>query len=227
MRLLSVGVAKSIWLFDINELNPAGKQLFPDVLTWLGEKYSFESFPKAIADVDKEKSGYQFKQGKFQTEEGHSYTANFSIHGDGLVVETWASTEISDRFLAEILRLGSARYGLDFKFESVAKKLYVSEVNVQFDEELSKFNQQFTRFCEELDAIMVRHRLPKYELTGMIFSPDTSDTSYKPPGFMLERKNGAPFQTNKYWSKSPFTTSDHLKALQAYEDLLRSQYESR
>ncbi len=219
MRLLSVGVAKSIWLFDINELNPAGKQLFPDVLIWLGEKYSFESFPKAISEVDKEKGGYQFKQGQFQTEEGHSYTANFAIHGDGVVVETWASTEIGDRFLAEILRLGSARYGL--QFESVAKRLYVSELTVQFDEELSKFNEQFTGFCEQLDAIMARHRLPKYELTGMIFSPDTSDTSYKPPGFMLERKTNAPFQANKYWSKSPFTTSDHLKALQAYENLLK------
>jgi hypothetical protein len=219
MRLLSVGEAKSIWLFDINELNPAGKQLFPEALIWLGEKYSFQTFPKTIAGT--ENSGFHFKQGQFQTEEGHSYPANFSIHGDGLVVETWASTEIGDRFLAEILRLASARYGLEFKFESVAKKLYISELTVQFDDDLSKFNEQFTGFCEQLDAIMVRHRLPKYELTGMIFSPDTSDTSYKPPGFMLERKNNAPFQANKYWSKSPFTTSDHLKALEAYEDLLK------
>ena len=220
MQLLSVVEAKSIWLFDINELNPAGKQIFPDVLTWLGEKYSFQSFPKTIAETDEEKKGYYFKQGTFQSADGSSFPVNFSIHADGVVAETWASTEIGDQFLTEISRAVSIKYGLRSKFESILRKLYISEVTVELDGDLNIYSQHFTRFCEKLDTLMSRHHLPKYEMTGMIFSPDTFTTSYKPPGFMLERKTNTPFSANRYWSKSPFTTGDHLAALSAYEELL-------
>lgn len=224
MQLLSVGVAKSIWLFDVNELNPSGKRLFPDALTWLGEKYSFQSFPKSITDTDPDKKGYQFKTGEFQTNDG-PINANFAIHEDGLVAETWASTEIGDQFLSDILRSLSARYSLGFKLESVLRKVYVSELTVQLNSDLSKFGRSFTGFCEKLNLLMARHHLPGYELTGMIFSPDTSGTSYKPPGFMLERKTSAPFSSNRYWSKSPFSTSDHIAALEAYEALLTGSNE--
>ncbi len=222
MQLLSVGLARSIWLFDVNELNPSGKQIFPDVLTWLGEKYSFQSFPKAIVETDESKSGYQFKNGKFQTDDG-PITGNFSIHNDGFIAETFASTEISDQFLSEILRAASSKYGLASNFEPVMRKLYISEVNVRFDHDLSVFGKSFAGFCEKLNGLMTRHNLPKYEMTGMIFAPDTSATSYKPPGFMLERKTNTPFPANRYWSKSPFTTSDHLAALEAYESLLAGE----
>ncbi len=224
MQLLSVGAAKSIWLFDVNELNPSGKQIFPDVLTWLGERYSFQSFPKTIAETDEEKKGYHFKNGEFQTDDG-PITANFSIHNDGLVAETWASTEIGDQFLSDILRAASARYGLAFNFESVLRKVYVSELTVHLDSDLSKFGRHFAGFCEKLNGIMARHHLPTYELSGMIFLSDTSGASYKPPGFWLERKVGVPFSANRYWSKSPFSTSDHLAALEAYEELLTGNNE--
>jgi hypothetical protein len=225
MKLLSVGGAKSIWLFDVNELNPSGKQIFPDALTWLGEKYSFATFPKSVADTNSEKPGLHFNQGRFQADSGGSFTANFSIHEDGVVAETWSSTEIGDEFITDILRSASAKYGLDFRFESILRKVYVSEVTVQFDRDLSVFGKQLNAFCERLDVLMAHNHLPKYELTGMIFSPDTSGTSYKPPGFMLERKTNVPFSRNRYWSKSPFTTRDHLSALEAYEELMTGEAE--
>ena len=223
MQLVSVGAARSVWLFDVNELNPSGKRIFPDALTWLGEKYSFQSFPKTIADTDPDKKGYQFKQGSFQTETGASFTVNFSIYEDGVVAETWSSTEIGDQFLVDLLRSASARYSLNFKFESVLRKIYVSELTAQFDWDVSVFGNRFKVFCEKLDALMAHNHLPKYELTGMIFSPDTSGTSYKPPGFMLERKTNVPFSLNRYWSKAPFTTRDHVAALEAYEELWADQ----
>ena len=105
MQLISVGVARSIWLFDINDLNPKGKNILPDLLIWLGEKYNFQNFPKSLADLDQEKKGYLFKTGEFQTDE-HAIQVNLSIFGDGVVAESWASTEKSDLFLDEIYKRG-------------------------------------------------------------------------------------------------------------------------
>ncbi len=219
MQLLSVGLARSVWLFDINELNPTGKSIFPDILVWLGEKYSFQTFPKAIADIDQEKKAYLFKSGQFQTD-ADTISVNFSIYNDGVVAETWASTDKGDALLEEILRSAASKYGLVFRPEMVRTKQYVSEVNVRLDHHLNNLNPKIAPFCQMIGGLFVRHNLPPFEMTGMIFSPDVSASSYKPPGLLIERKMGSPFTENRFWSKSPFTTKDHLVALEEFEKLL-------
>jgi hypothetical protein len=219
MQLQSVAIARSIWLFDINELNPSGKSIFPEAFIWLGEKYSFQTFPKSVGEIDQEKKGYLFKAGKFQID-GETITVNFSIYSDGFVAETWASTEKGDALLEDILRSAASKYGLTYRPGMVRTKQYVSELNVCLDSSLSSFNPQIARFCETLNGLFARHHLPQFDMTGVIFSPDTSATSYKPPGLMIERKTGVPFAENRYWSKSPFATADHLMALGEFESLL-------
>jgi hypothetical protein len=221
MQLLNVALARSIWLFDVNELNPTGKSIFPDAFVWLGEKYSFQTFPKSIADIDQEQKGYLFKAGEFQTDED-TITVNFSIYNDGLVAETWASTEKGDALIEDILRSTAGKYGLPFRPDMVRKKQYVSEVNVRLDHALSNVNPKINRFCEALNGLFLRHHLPAFEMTGMIFAPDTSASSYKPPGLMIERKAATPFAENRFWSKSPFTTKEHLFTLGEFEKLLAS-----
>jgi hypothetical protein len=219
MQLLSVGLARSIWLFDVNELNPTGKSFFPDVLTWLGERYGFQTFPKSIGEVDSEKKGYIFKNGNFKSGETQ-IMANFSFFNDGLVAETWASTEKTDAFLEDLLRAVATRYGLIYTESTVRTKQYVSEVNVRLSNSLSNLNPEIVRFGATLNRMFSRHHLPEFQMTGIIFAPDTSATSYKPPGFLLERKVGAPFGESRFWSKAPFTTKDHLAALQEFENIL-------
>jgi hypothetical protein len=219
MQLLSVGLARSIWLFDVNELNPTGKNFLPDLLLWLGEKYSFQTFPKSISDIDKEKKGFIFSTGEFQSAEG-AITVNFSFYSDGVVAETWSSTEKGDAFLEELLRSAANKYGLVYKPEMIRTRTYISEVVVQLDHHLNKINPKIVRFCETINKFFSKRNLPPFEMTGIIFAPDTSASSYKPPGLLIERKAGTAFTENRFWSKSPFTTADHLIALEEFETLL-------
>ncbi len=219
MQLLNVGVARSVWLFDVNDLNPLGKSIFPDILLWIGEKYAFQVFPKSTGEVDKDAKGFIFKTGIFQANEG-AVGVNLSFFSDGLIAETWASTEKSDAFLEELLRSAATRYGLAYTPSLIRDRQYVSEVNVRLDNALSNLNPKIMRFCKTINGLFIRHHLPQFELTGMIFAPDTSATSYKPPGLLIERKTGVPFAENRFWSKSPFTTKDHLLALEEFENLL-------
>jgi hypothetical protein len=57
-------------------------------------------------------------------------------------------------------------------------------------------------------------------MTGVMFADDTSASAYKPPGLLIERKTGVPFAENYFWSKSAFTTADHLSALEEFENRL-------
>ena len=219
MRTITVGLARSIWLFDTNELNPAGKSIFPDLMVWIGEKYSFQTFPKSIADLDQEKKGYLFKMGEFQSAEG-AITVNFSFFGDGVVAETWSSTENGDAFLEELLRSAAGKFGLSYRPEMIRTKTYISELTIELDHSLGDINPKIARFCETLNGIFLRHHLAPFEMTGMSFGPDTLATAYKPPGLLIERKAGAPFTQNRFWSKSAFTTKEHQFALEEFEKLL-------
>jgi hypothetical protein len=145
---------------------------------------------------------------------------NFSFFSDGVVAETWSSTENGDVFLEDVLRSAATNYGLTFKPEMIHRKSYISELVVHLDHLPSEINPRITAFCETLNRIFARHHLSPFEMTGMMFAPDVLATSYKPPGLLIDRKQGAPFSQNRFWSKSPFTTKDHLFALEEFEKLL-------
>lgn len=219
MQKISVALARSIWLFDTNDLNPTGKSIFPDILLWLGERYSFQTFPKSTADVDQEKKGYIFKTGEFQTDED-AITVNFSLFNDGVVADTWASTDKADAFLDELLRAAASKYGLTYRSDMIRTKQYISELVVQLDHSLWNLNPKLVQYCNALNEIFAKHRLAPFEMTGALFGVDVSASAYKPPGLLIERKLGVPFSDNRFWSKSPFTTKDHLFALEEFEKLL-------
>jgi len=189
------------------------------MMLWLGEKYKFQTFPKSIADVDPEKKGFLFKFGEFQSNEG-AIAVNFSFFNDGIVAETWRSTEHGDAFLEDVLHSAVIKYGLVYQPQMIRTKQYISELVVSLDNSLATINPKITGFCETLSRIFSRHNLPPFEMTGMIFSPDVTATSYKPPGLLLERKAEAPFAANRFWSKAPFTTNDHLLALEEFDRML-------
>lgn len=217
MQKLSVGLARSIWLFDTNQLNPSGKNIFPEGFIWLSEKYSFQGFPKTLSDLDQEKKGAHFKRGAFQADKD-TIDVNLSIYTDGLIAETWASTEQGDLFLEHVLQSVASRYGL--VVPSVIRKQYISELTVRLDHTLSNRDPLIIEFCRTLDKLFERQKLPPFELTGLGFGEDLSRNSYKPPGLIIERKLGVDFGLNEFWSRSPFPTKDHLFALQEFENLM-------
>lgn len=219
MQLLSVAVAKSVWLFDPNDLNPTGKNIFPDALMWIGEKYLFQTYPKSIVDIDQESKGLLFKTGVFHTEQG-GVAVNFSFFNDGIVTDSWASTEVSDKFADDVLLSVSQQFGLAYSPSMIRNRRYVSEVIVSLNCDLSSFNPKLNNFYETLNDVFSSHSLPPFQLTGAIFAPDSSASSYKPPGFMIERKANVPFKENRYWSKSPFQTKDHLHVIEKFEELV-------
>lgn len=137
-----------------------------------------------------------------------------------MVAETWASTEIADSFLQDVLNGAIERFGLTFRPEMVRKRQYVSELVVRLDPALTGLNERFANFCNLLDSLFSKHHLPPFELTGIVCAQDTSATAYKPPGFIVERKHGIPFSENRYWSRSPLPTKDHLLAINEFEKFL-------
>ena len=90
------------------------------------------------------------------------------------------------------------------------------------DDPFAKVHSGIKQFNATLDRLFARQCLQPYQLSGLVFAQDTAGASYKPPGFMIERKHGLPFEDNRYWCKAPFTTTDHINALEELEKILTS-----
>ena len=52
MKVLNVVAARSTWLFDVADLNPKGKSLFPELIDWLKDNYHFKKAPESAPKED-------------------------------------------------------------------------------------------------------------------------------------------------------------------------------
>src|ERR1700721_985266 len=130
MKLISVTGARSIWLFDINDLNPRGKDVNSELLEFLKEAYFFDKVPKSPNDIDPEKKSLKFERGRFQIKEEIYIQVNLEIYNDGFVADTRSSTRDTDKFIEDVLSLASKEFSLAYDPGMVRTKMHVSELTV-------------------------------------------------------------------------------------------------
>jgi hypothetical protein len=221
MRLSSVYSARAVWFLDIDELNPHGKRLFPDIVPALVEAFGFSIFPETPAQMDPTtKTGIVFKNGKFPTgKPGDGVVAwDFEIHAAGMAVETRDSTDTSEYILGEVAKWGIRELGLNFTPEMVRKKGYVSALVFYPEGDIAKGLQKLNEFADLLSAIPMIGEVKKRELTSLLFKSEGSDRW----AFTFERRADAPFSENKYFSTSDVPTDVHVSLLTRFEALLSS-----
>jgi hypothetical protein len=222
MKLKSVMVARAIWLFDIQDLNPKGKSIFPEVFDWLKDQYHFAKFPKSIDERDKQ-GGWAFAEGDFQVKEEIFIAADLAIYNDGLVATTHSSTNDSEAFLANVLELICKDYSLIFDSQMIRRKMYLSEINVTAEGSLSVINPALSEFARKISSALSLDAELGFQPIGMSFGSDQTITPISKQlftGFSLERKVGAPFSENRYYSKAPLPTDQHLSLLEEFERTL-------
>lgn len=218
MKLLSIGLARSIWLFPVNDLNPRGRSLYPMLFAALVKKYEFQKFPKT-ADELNEQSGIKFERGVFWKTPAEPIAVSLTIYHDGIVADTRSSTTDSDAFLAEALAEASKEFKLEPIQNISVRKTYVGEVHVQTQHSLNLLNDKLGPFLHRLSTIPgfgEQH----FETTGISFGVDQWQQT-KPVSFRLERAINVPFSENRYYSIAPLPTDAHLRLLDDLETILR------
>lgn len=220
MKLLSVNLARSIWLFILNDLNPRGHPI-PSLVNDVVTRYKFSTFPKNPEDFDLQK-GVMFQLGVFQGPDKDPVTAHLTIYNDGFVADTRSSTTDSDEFLEDGFNWLSKEYGYTPIQEIIRSKTYVSEVYVKMDKALNILNPKLERFAELLSSNVEGYGDNVIlETTGISFLSDPGIIG-RPGPFKLERQEGIPFEENRYYSIAPLQTEAHLEMLEELEKILTS-----
>ena len=211
MKLVNIRSARAIWLVPLNDLNKRGRFLLPAV-GGLIERYSFQKPPSEESLVTSP-TKVAFEVGSFNSADGVPIYVNLTVHDDGFVVDTRASTEEADRFLQDALAWLSSEFQLPQVSDLAVRKLFVSEVTVVFDHKLAVFHPAMERFSSSLNFKTFSKPLA---LSRIVFSSDPSE-SKQTASLRIERELDTPFADNRYYSYAGTTTTEHLALLEAFE----------
>lgn len=210
MEVNKVQLARTIWLFDTQELNPHGVSLYPDLYNGLAKRYQFITFPKP-EEIHSGASLY-FKNGKLAYGGSISVALDFDVHADGLVASCRHSTEVANEFLRDCTAWLGEQLGIVYPPRLTKKRIYRDELIVQMNPKLEAVSEKLRGFSELLSSISNRQVVP----TGATFGDDNAAS----PLLTIERRVNTPFEDNCYFSASGLPTTQHIDALRKFEEIM-------
>ncbi|MBI4777193.1 MAG: hypothetical protein HY788_23930 [Deltaproteobacteria bacterium] len=218
MNLLSVKLARSIWLGPISDLNPKGISIARSLFPFLIDTYKFMEYPSSTKTEDPQ-AGLKFENGEFEID-GHDYPIHINsltLYLDGITVDTHSSTNYSDVILDNVLTKSEQLFGGPVYASIIKQKLYVSEVYVSTDQVLERLNSKLKQISNYL--IKYFGKEINFQAGGISFWPDPKN-KFNPRPFAFERAVEAPFSENRYYSIAPIPTDKHLELLDKLEMIL-------
>jgi hypothetical protein len=215
MRLVSVSIARSIWLVPFEEINPTGFDLIP-LFLGIRQRYGFQKWPKLEDLSTGAPTGFQFGSGSMKLPDGTSIEiASFTIFKDGLVADTRHATTSSDIFLNDVLTFLAEKHRLIYEAAMVREKNYLSEVVVSAEVDLTQTCEKVSRFTSLLSTMLGE----QFSATSFRFG--TPPTGAKAGlSFTFEYRSGLPFDHKRYFSQAPCTTDQHVKLLNEFASIM-------
>ena len=193
--------------------------------------------------VEEVKEKYKFRQGPTTQEIASGSPTNFVFgkmpQGDhGIVIEslnityyaayatsvnavTRSSTDDADIFLNDLERWVVGKYKLDLS--PLFPTNYHSQLEVGFNTSLNKRFAELNPFGVAIGKLLRSYgfdKYPDFEPTGFSLHYDGTKPERFASAFSLERRAGAPWQTNKFFAQAPLRTADHIAVLRQIEEWL-------
>lgn len=218
MEVVSVTLARVVILVSTDELNPSGKVPVLKIAAGLAEHYGFAKFPKTL-DEWSAPSGAEFVAGQL----GDIAISKATLFARGMVVETASSTEDSEKALNDMLTWGAETFGL-LRPSPDRPRWYASELVFKSQMSLDSMHPVLRIVAEKVSASLANdpRRLAPYETTMIHWNFDDTNLKLPPGPFRIERRVGAPFSDNKWFSSAPLPTDQHIAILEECERALMS-----
>lgn len=223
MKLLHVKQARSIWLFDVADLNPSGADLMEDLIDFIKERYEFANASDYKELISKAGAGKQdslsFQRGSFQfSDDSFIEVSSLAVHNDGIVADTVASTEVSDQFAKDLLVSVAEAFDLPYEPSMIRARLYSSTLVVQSEIDLRTTLPGLSGVAASMSEALVDPLRP-FQPAGLAFWTDPNDNGAHKT-FTFVPQVGRLLSERRYFSEAPLQTSEHLRMLSELEDAL-------
>jgi hypothetical protein len=219
MKTLYVGMARSLWLFDMNLFNPKGLNL-QDVSGKTQERYSFAKVPVNMLEVNDERA-LPFQLGNFSVSSKLPIAVTLTVFNNGIRADTNSSTQDTDAFLQDVVQwLGET---FDLVAPEGITKTHISQIGFESEFSLSLFNPGLEVFMKRLES---RNKFPDknarhLEVGASQCWTEDSNKPGAPVQFRVERRHEKPFAANHYFSQAPCDTDAHIQLIKDFEKLLK------
>jgi hypothetical protein len=217
MKVVTPVVGTAVVLASNDDTGPVGGVLPRDLIEFVGGLYKFTARPASDAGPL-----YQFTAGEFVTAEGKAPIHQIVIgpDGDALLAQ---NTDLADLIMTDYLaRLDK---GLGFRFgQANLARSYLSILVVEFD---AAFVERFSLFeaIEQLTSEAIKGDGRRHKLKRLAFGtdalPDPTGASavaqFILRDLLIERRAGEPFERNRFFSRAPLRTNEHIRLLEQIE----------
>lgn len=222
MKLISVDIARTTWLFPLTEINPEGKS-FTQAFIDLKARYNFKTAPSHSLDFDREAKGLIFNEGEFVNRDGIPVLAKLSIFADGVVADTWSSTRDSEDLLEDAMKWIKAEHGFSLPPDRSANKvlLYLSTLTMTAEKGQMAGKLKLEALAELVSSKVTESGRPNkgYIFSGFNLCSAEWDKSGVPVPYKFEVKLGSHPGENRYFASAPLPTDVHLALLEEQERL--------
>ncbi len=141
------------------------------------------------------------------------------IYNGGIVVDTLASTEASEKILRGALHWTAEQFRLKVPSEALKRRAYISQLYFYSDAPLLKLQAAFAavaKICSEQVAENFGQHLSYFPST-LTLQYDPSETQAGPAPFSIQRALSAPFQDKRFYSVAPVRTKIHVELIEHLE----------
>jgi hypothetical protein len=220
MKLISVDVARTTWLFPVTELNPSGRsmtQAFVD----LKERYNFKKAPAHSLDLDPESKGLVFNEGEFVNREGVRILVKLTIFTDGVVSDAWSSTRDSEDLLEDAMKWLKEQHGFGLPADRRIKKLYLSQLTVSAGQGQIACRERFEALAQIATVKLTEtgRENKGFAIGGFSLWATDWDQPGAQAQYRFEIKVGSAPGENRYFASAPVPTDAHLALLEEQERL--------
>jgi hypothetical protein len=219
MEIASVLLARFYGLFEIVELNRSGTVYYPEVVAGLVERYGFMKYPTKPEDFDENK-GIEFIGGR----SGKRVIEKLVILSSGIYLDTGIDTAASEDIWFELMEWAVGTLGVSFTPEIVTRRAYVSSLVFRTDVPMLALHPM----CAEIGRIATEQveknfgRTLNYEPAGISIAFDQTLAKIGTAAFTVQRREGVPFDENRYFSAAPVKTDIHIELLQMWESAIKT-----
>lgn len=219
MKILSVPLARAMWVIDMDRANPRGRSLL-DALNAIAKRYRFAKFPAHLLDYD-QRGGLSFLSGTFDRD-GRDIRVGLTVFTNGIQGDTLSSTDDSEAFLQDVREWLAGAFDFAIEDELITAKAYQSQLEVQMQGNVASLNPRLGEFAEYLSdkAIGIDGKKHKFAVGGFLIFPNDIGANAAPHPFRFERKYGVPFDDNVYFTQAQVRTGEHVEMLEKLEKLL-------
>lgn len=204
------------WVALFDEIRPVRSAAPGAFMEAIQKAFSFRIVPT----VFKVGEGVEYHHGSFLGTDGLITIDKLTTYNDGVNIAVQSNTEDADRVLEKTLEIA---FSIGVR-EPITPPAHSYVSNVVADLNCSIDNFFPAALFDEVGAIAPKNGRSHIFSLGFQFDPlliERRPLAPGNPGFRIERREGFPYEANRYFSIANMATSKHLSVLEHLESAAR------